>query len=105
MQQKPPYDVLIPTSFVFICGVLCELFMHPVQPISYVPGMAFLPLGVGIASALIMRKWRVPGMVVYGVGMVVTLLYIAKVGTTPFPLSLLVFGYGITKFLMFFNEE
>jgi hypothetical protein len=105
MQSKPPFEVLIPTSLIFLLGVLSELFMKPLQPITYVPGLALVPLGVGVGSALLARKWKLAGSALYGVGFVGTLYYMIGAETSPLPITLLIFGYGITRFLLFFQSE
>jgi hypothetical protein len=104
-EPKPPYASLAAGLVALLAGVLIELASNPIQPISYVPGMIFFPIPVGIGLAFLERKQKLAAMIAYYIVLVGTLFMIGRAETSILPLCLLISAYALSRFAFFFYTE
>lgn len=90
---------------MLLLGTGDELLSRPLQPITYVPGLAFFPFGLGVAIALVEWKWKLPGLVLFLAAMWWLAHAIQAAGTSLLPLGLLLGAYGATSFGLYFYRE
>ncbi|HEY0866274.1 MAG TPA: hypothetical protein VGE01_02785 [Fimbriimonas sp.] len=104
-QDPPPYPSLATGLFFLILGIASEILSRPVQPITYVPGLAFVPLGAGIGLALLERRSKAAGAVGFALALVAVFVYQTRAATSILPFALLVASYSLTRFGLHFYRD